>query len=138
MKIININLLLIVSFVFLLVGCDSKYHCPLCGETDTVFVTDTIDKDIATPVLLKYGEETNAGGSIIIAYRNDALLRETQRMTRTIESCSSCGYIVSEHYETVFYDYKNLKYSTVKYFVESIEDGKLIAVIQECIGAIIY
>ena len=128
----------ILIATLLITSCVSNYHCPLCGETDTTFVTDTVDKDIATPVLLKYGEETNAGGSIIIAYRHDALLRETQRMTRTIECCSSCEYVVSEHYETVFYDYKNLKYSKVKYFVESIEDGKLIAVIQEGIGAIIY
>ena len=133
-RIINI---LLISLI-LLVGCDN-HHCPLCGETDSIVKVDTIDKDIATPILLKYGEEVTTEDAVIIAYRHDALLRQTQQTKRTIEYCSSCGNVLDCEYETIYYKYNNnVKYSKTKSFVESIENGKLIAVIHEGIGAIIY
>lgn len=132
------HLIAVIILLMILNSCDSRFHCPICGETDTTMSKDTIDKDIETPVLLKYGEPVQIDGSIIIAYRNDAILRHTQKMERILETCSSCGHLVSSHYYTIFYQHDDYQYSTTKYFIEELGTGELICVLRENIGAIIY
>ena len=127
---------LLTLIICLLASCE-RYSCPMCGGHGTEFTTDTIDKDIALPVLMNWGEKTNAGVVTIIAYRDDAVLRETQRMRRTLEICTSCGYVANRYYETIFYDYKrNIRYSKVRYFVEDLQ-GNVLAEIKEDIGAVV-
>lgn len=121
------NLIYIITIVCLITGCTTKFSCPLCGCNDTEFITDTIDRDIELPVLLEYGNPTKAGDYIITIYKNNTILRHTQKTERVIEYCSCCNYAISKHYYTIFTDYDSkIKYSTTKYFIEEIGTGEVI------------
>lgn len=131
------NSFLIIGLILLLISCSNEFQCPSCGDTDFLYITDTVEHDIGTPILLKYGESIKAGNYKITVYRDDLILRHTQLMERTLEVCENCNFVLNKHYYTIFYNYKNCKYSTTRYFIEELGTGKVIKEIQNCIGAII-
>lgn len=121
------HLIYIITILCIITSCTTKFSCPLCGCNDTEFITDTIDRDIELPVLLEYGKPTKAGDYIITIYRDNTVLRHTQKTERVIEYCSCCNYAIDKYYYTIFNDYNSkIKYSTTKYFIEEIGTGKVI------------
>lgn len=132
------KVLFLSLILFALWSCSEGSHCPLCGESDTHYECDTVMHDVSLPILLEYGEPTTLlNGVTVIAYRNDAVVRETQWMRREVEVCSSCGHVIDRRYGTIYKSYKNVEFSVVRWHIEQVGSGKVLYELGSEIGCII-
>lgn len=133
---------ILLILLAVLSGCNEGRHCPLCGESDTHIICDTVEHDVSSPILLEYGKMTLLGnGAQVTAYRHDAVVRHTQLMRRELECCSSCGEVIDRHYSSTYKEYSSDEchcvYSMTNWRVEQAESGKILYDFGYYLGSVI-